>query len=126
MGFGNPGASIADVIYARGDNPYPNKRTGKYTPIATQYAGFTPDGIDPNIQTRVNNALNSNIGDADCTKLLHAYLIGQLGMSARVLDPFNGQTMGMRTAPVSRYGTSFANSVLLGQLGNNNFFGLKR
>jgi RHS repeat-associated protein len=98
MGFGNPGASIADVVYSRGNNPYRNKRTGKITPIATQYAGFTADGIDPDIQTRINNALNSDIGSADCTKLHNAYLIGQLGMDARLLDPYNGQTMGMRTA----------------------------
>jgi hypothetical protein len=123
MGFGNPGASIADVVYSRGNNPYPNKRTGQYKPIATQYAGFTPDGIDSGIQTRINNALNSDLGSADCTKLLHAYLIGQLGMDARSLDPYHGQTMGMRTV---NSGTPFANSVTLGQLGRNVFFGLRR
>jgi YD repeat-containing protein len=123
MGFGNPGASISDVIYARGNNPSPKKNAHIYTPIGTQYAGFTPDGIDAGIQETVDAALKKPFDDPSCVKLFHASLIAQMGMAARQFDPFNGQTFFMRT---SGHGKPFSDAVLLGQFGKNSFFGLKR
>jgi hypothetical protein len=114
-GFGNPGASVADVVYSRGKNP--NGRSN----IDIQYDGFTPKGIAEWVQNKFNIALNSPIDSTECKKLRAAIRFAQL-RNYGFMDPFNGKTMGMRTRGRRTPGSRF---YLLGSFGDNSFFGIK-
>ena len=118
MGFGNPGASISDVVYSRGKNP-----SGKSN-ISTQFAGFTPSGINSGIKKNVNDALNSNADSPECFKLLAAIEAAK----SPGADPFasQGGTFGMRTKDSTALGAPFLQFPNQIQGSNNVFFGLRR
>jgi RHS repeat-associated protein len=118
MGFGNPGASISDVIYSRGQNP-----SGKSN-IGTQFAGFTTNGINSGIKKNISDALNSNADSPECFKLLSAIEAAKNPGT----DPFasQGGTFGMRTKDSTALGAPFFQFPNQIQGSNNVFFGLNR
>jgi len=115
-GFGNVGASIADVVHSRGNNP-----SGR-SPIGTQFAGFTPGGIAQGIQNRLNRALASRVDSNECFDLLSAVIA-----AGSYQDPFgnSGGTFGMRTANSGPPGGAFVSFPQIPGSGNV-FFGLRR
>ena len=102
LGFGNVGASIADVVYSRGNNP--NGRSS----IGTQFAGFTPNGISQGIQDNINRALNSPVGSADCNKLLDAIGTARNFRPGGSDDFGLGRIYAMRTARSGSPGGAFS------------------
>jgi hypothetical protein len=107
--LGSPGASITDVIYSRGDV------------ATTQYRGFTPKGISPAIQARINNALASSEDSPECFDLKNAIYVS----NSPLRDPYGGRAFGFRTAGSVSPGNNFyALPAILGS--GNTFYGLKR
>jgi hypothetical protein len=118
LGFGNVGASIADVVYSRGNNP--NGRSS----IGTQFAGFTPSGISQLIQNSINGALNSAVGSADCNKLLDAIDTARNFRPGGADDFGFGSIFGVRTAGSGSPGGAFR-PIGAPPGSNNVFFGLR-